>query len=68
MSRSFLRLAHGTLLGLMHQHDGKAAMALAQQMLAWCSMGNIGVRFLLGDIALPQGDRTLKCAPPCTST
>jgi hypothetical protein len=32
------------------------AMALAQQMLAWCPMDNIGVRFLLGDIALLLGD------------
>jgi tetratricopeptide (TPR) repeat protein len=55
-NRSFLRLAHGTLLGLMHKRDGKAAMALAQQMLAWCPMDNIGVRFLLGDIALLKGD------------
>ncbi len=59
-NRPFLRLAHGTLLGLMHRRDkakgGKAAMALAQQMLAWCLMDNIGVRFLLGDIALLQGD------------
>jgi tetratricopeptide (TPR) repeat protein len=31
-------------------------MALAKQMLAWCPMDNIGVRFLLGDIALLQGD------------
>jgi len=56
-NRSFLRLAHGTLLGLMHKKDGKAAMALAQQMLAWCPMDNIGVRFLLGDIALLKGDQ-----------
>ena len=55
-NRSFLRLAHGTLLGLMHRRDGKAAMALAQQMLTWCPMDNIGVRFLLGDIALLRGD------------
>ncbi len=59
-NRSFLRLAHGTLLGLMHRRyqakGGKAAMALAQQMLAWCLMDNIGVRFLLGDIALLQAD------------
>jgi hypothetical protein len=55
-NRSFLRLAHGTLLGLMHKRDGKAAMALAQQMLASCPMDNIGVRFLLGDIAMLQGD------------
>ena len=59
-NRSFLRLAHDTLLGLMHRRDqakgGKAAMALAQQMLAWCPMDNIGVRFLLGNIALLQGD------------
>jgi tetratricopeptide (TPR) repeat protein len=56
VNRSFLRLAHGTLLGLMHKRDGKAAMALAQQMLAWCPMDNIGVRFMLGDIALLQVD------------
>ncbi len=55
-NRSCLRLAHGTLLSLMHRRDGKAAMALAQQMLAWCPMDNIGVRFLFGDIALLQGD------------
>ena len=59
-NRPFLRLAHGTLLGLMRRRDkakaGDAAMALAKQMLAWCPMDNIGVRFLLGDIALLQGD------------
>ena len=59
-NRSFLRLAHGTLLGLMRLRDkakgGEAAMELAKQMLAWCPMDNIGVRFLLGDIALLQGD------------
>jgi tetratricopeptide (TPR) repeat protein len=27
-----------------------------EQMLAWCPMENIGVRFLLGGIALLQGD------------
>jgi tetratricopeptide (TPR) repeat protein len=60
-NRPFLRLAHGTLLGLMRRRDkaqgGEAAMVLAKQMLAWCPMDNIGVRFLLGDIALLQGDR-----------
>lgn len=59
-NRPFLRLAHGTLLGLMRRGNkakaGEAAMALAKQMLAWCPMDNIGVRFLLGDIALLQGD------------
>ena len=59
-NRPFLRLAHGTLLSLMRRRDkaegGEAAMALAKQMLAWCPMDNIGVRFLLGDIALLQGD------------
>jgi hypothetical protein len=54
-NRSFLRLAYGTLLGLMHKRDGKAATALAQQMLASCHMDNIGVQFLLGDIALLKG-------------
>ncbi len=53
---SFLRLAHGTLLGLMHKRDGKVAMPLAQQTLAWCPMDNIGVIFLLGDIALIKGN------------
>ena len=58
-NRPFLRLAHGTLLGLMRRRDkanGGEAMALVKQMLAWCPMDNIGVRFLLGDIALLQGD------------
>ncbi len=72
-NRSFLRLAHGTLRGLMHRRypakGGKAAMALAHRMLAWCPMDNIGVRFLLEDIALLQGDHRaalqeyLKSAP-----
>jgi tetratricopeptide (TPR) repeat protein len=59
-NRSFLRLAQGTLLGLMRRRDkakgGEAAMALSKQILAWYPMDNIGVRFLLGDIALLQGD------------
>lgn len=55
-NRSFLRLAHGCLLGLMHRREGAAAMVLAKQMLGWCPMDNIGVRFLLGDIALLKGD------------
>lgn len=56
-NRSFLRLAHGTLLGFMHRRQGDKAMALARQLLAWCPMDNLGVRYLLGDIALLQGDR-----------
>ena len=55
-NRSFLRLAHGTLLGLMHRHEGKPAMVLAKKLLAGCPMDNLGVRFLLGDISLMQGD------------
>ena len=55
-NRSFLRLAHGSLLGLMHRREGVTAMMLAKQMLAWCPMDNIGVRFLLGDIALLKGE------------
>ncbi len=55
-NRSFLRLAHGSLLGLIYRREGEAAMVLAKQMLAWCPMDNIGVRFLLGDIALLKGD------------
>ena len=56
-NRSFLRLAHGTLLGLMHRREGKSAMVLAKKLLAWCPMDNLGVRFLLRDIALITGDR-----------
>jgi tetratricopeptide (TPR) repeat protein len=56
-NRSFLRLAHGTLLGLMHRREGKSALVLAKKLLAWCPMDNLGVRFLLGDIALITGDR-----------
>jgi hypothetical protein len=33
-NRSFLRIAHGYLLGLMHRGDGKAAKALAKKLLA----------------------------------
>lgn len=48
-NRPFLRLAHGTLLGLMRRRDrakgGEASMALAKQMPAWCPMDNIGVVF-----------------------
>ena len=55
-NRSFLRLAHGYLLALMHRGDGKAASKLAKQLLNWCPMDNLGVRFLTGDIALMNGD------------
>ncbi len=60
-NRPFLRLAHGTLLGLMHpagqSKRGRSRHALAKQMRAWCIMDNLGVRFLPGDIALLQGDQ-----------
>jgi len=55
-NRSFLRVAHGYLLGLMHQRDGKAAKSLAKKMLAWCPSDNLGVRYLMGDISLLSGD------------
>lgn len=69
-NRPFLRLAHGTLLSLMRKRGqtkakrvqvdrvkaGQAAEALANQLLAWCPTDNLGVRYLLGDIALLQGD------------
>jgi tetratricopeptide (TPR) repeat protein len=55
-NRSFLRLCHGHLLGLMHQLDGKAAQLLAKKMLAWNPNDNTGVRMLMGDISLMQGD------------
>lgn len=54
-NRSFLRVAHGTLLGLIHRRDQSAAMALAQQMLAWCPTDNIGIRLLLDEITLLKG-------------
>ena len=59
-NRPFLRLAHGTLLGLMHREAQAGAIdkaqALATQLLAWCPRDNLGVRFLRGDIAFLQGD------------
>ena len=55
-NRSFLRVAHGFLLGLMHRRDGKAAKALAKKLLAWCPADNLGVRMLMGDISLMTGD------------
>lgn len=55
-NRSFLRIAHGYLLGLMHRGNGKAAKALAKKLLAWCPADNLGVRMLLGDISLMTGD------------
>ena len=55
-NRSFLRIAHGFLLGLMHRGDGKAAKALAKKLLAWCPADNLGVRMLMGDISLMTGD------------
>jgi hypothetical protein len=63
-NRYSLRLAHGTLLGLMQKHDGKTAMALAQQMLAWFPMDNIGVRLLLDILPCSRAPTT----PPCRST
>ncbi len=54
-NRSFLRTAHGYLLGLMHRGDGKAAKALAKKLLAWCPADNLGVRLLMGDISLMTG-------------
>jgi hypothetical protein len=55
-NRSFLRIAHGYLLGLLHRTDGKAAKALAKKLLAWCPNDNLGVRLLMGDISLLTGD------------
>ena len=59
-NRPFLRIAHGTLLGLMHRREDKEALdeaqALATELLAWCPMDNLGVRFLRGDIAFLRGD------------
>ena len=55
-NRSFLRISHGYLLGLMHRGNGKAAKALAKKLLAWCPADNLGVRMLVGDISLMTGD------------
>ncbi len=55
-NRSFLRIAHGYLLGLMQRGDGKAAKTLAKKLLAWCPGDNLGVRMLMGDISLMTGD------------
>jgi tetratricopeptide (TPR) repeat protein len=55
-NRSFLRIAHGYLLGLMHRSAGKAAKALSKKLLAWCPGDNLGVRMLMGDISMMTGD------------
>jgi tetratricopeptide (TPR) repeat protein len=55
-NRSFLRAAHGYLLGLMQRGDGKAAKVLVKKMLAWCPADNLGVRMLMGDISMMTGD------------
>ena len=59
-NRPFLRIAHGRLLGLMHRHEQAGAIdeaqALATELLTWCPMDSLGVRFLRGDIAFLQGD------------
>ena len=55
-NRSFLRVAKGYLLGLMHQRDAKAARVLAKKLLAWCPGDNLGVRMLMGDISMMLGD------------
>ncbi len=53
---SFLRLAHGTLLGLIDCREGKSAMVLAKKLLAWYQMDKLGVLLLVGDIGLINGD------------
>jgi len=55
-NRSFLRVAHGYLLGLMHRGDGKSAKAVAKKLLAWCPGDNLGARMLMGDISMMTGD------------
>lgn len=55
-NRPFLRIAHGRLLCLMHEGNGRAAQALANKLLRWNPMDNQGVRFLMGDIKFIQGD------------
>jgi hypothetical protein len=55
-NRPFLRLAHGTLLGLVHKGDGEGALKLAKKILAWCPQDNLGVRFLLSKIELLAGN------------
>jgi len=55
-NRSFLRVAHGYLLYLMHQRNGRRAMALANKLMKWCPDDNLGVRLLVGDIKTISGD------------
>lgn len=57
-NRSFLRVARGHLLGLMHLQDGKAADRLSKQLLAWCPSDNLGIRLVRGDILLMAGKRS----------
>lgn len=55
-NRPFLRIAHGHLLCLMRQRNGRRASALANKLLRWCPDDNLGVRYLLGDIKMIAGD------------
>jgi tetratricopeptide (TPR) repeat protein len=55
-NRSFLRVAHGYLLGLMHAQENRKAKALANKLLRWCPQDNLGVRFLIPDINFINGE------------
>jgi len=55
-NRPFLRIAYGHLLCLMHEGNARSAQALANKLLRWNPVDNLGVRFLLGDIKFIQGD------------
>jgi len=55
-NRSFLRVAHGYLLGLMHAQEGRKAKALANKLLRWCPQDNLGIRFLVPDINFINGE------------
>ncbi len=55
-NRSFLRCAHGHVLGLMHLKRFKEALALARKMMRWNKSDNLGVRYLIPDLQFAIGD------------
>ena len=61
-NRPFLRVAHGYLLGLMHDQQARKAKSLAKKLLHWSPSDNLGVRFLMPDINFLNGDNTAALA------
>lgn len=54
-NRPFLRIAYGELIARLHAGEISKADALAQRILNWSPEDNLGVRWLLPDIAFKSG-------------